>query len=884
MTGPPRRHRHRVRPGRGRRAFVAALVAVLLALVGIPSGVGHADGGYNPPPPPGFTLPGFDVNEVVPDTELGGYPYQPVDPQIVSITADSPLLDPDELRSLGNDPKKFDAGSLDHMRIRWRIYLDDKKRNGQQPRSFDSWRRAYATILENRRIGDAFENYVEVRAQLGPEWSKGKVASLPDSEVFDLQNISEDIPVAMRAALEMKAGNSLSTRDRRQLEQHLRTLSEAGGASMIYVFGAKPTPATERAMQRIFDTVADQLRAAGQPVPGLFPRYLPAKATTSAPPGTSAPPVPDLPTDLTPDSAAEAADDEALEEQINNDIDTRAPPQAQPGQAPPAAPYEPQASQVPVPQRQTVPAPQQQVPVGVPAPPVSVPAPPVVVPAPPVVVPAPPVVVPAPPVVVPAPPVVVPAPPVVIPAPAVPAPPVAVPAPPVTVPAPPLSVPAPPLSVPAPGASVPAPPVSAPAPPVSVPAPPVGVPVGAPSAAPVPGIGLGGIDFSNLELRYMTTSVSGQPGMQFAFRVGTAPDDTVSYGGRRNAEMAMNAFFVWLALPPENFWVNLKPTEPDRIIEADFGRTDAGRVLLEADLAMKIVSGQLQNTDTGLGRAFVDALQGNKCFLGRRQWIEPLPATVHVDGDQLFIIDAPLTVKLGMEPSDVSPGASCPGQDPATTARNGEIYQQMIMPAVAEAVNHDPRFADLRRVYTSRVAAQWYRERNAVAPTQFADIINSGDISRWVYPWSPREVFDRYVTSFNNPAPTFTWTDTANNTVWTHSWGGVDFSKVETHEVGNEEFATTYAPAAKSATASVVGAVRDPSGNQLWLGAIGTSVPLDQLRAAPARTWVPYVLSEPATSGPVFYLLGLPVLLWLTAGVVLIWRRGEFPSRRRVVT
>ena len=41
-----------------------------------------------------------------------------------------------------------------------------------------------------------------------------------------------------------------------------------------------------------------------------------------------------------------------------------------------------------------------------------------------------------------------------------------------------------------------------------------------------------------------------------------------------------DAFFVWLLYPPESFWVNLSPTESDRIIENNLGRTDVGKVML----------------------------------------------------------------------------------------------------------------------------------------------------------------------------------------------------------------------------------------------------------------------------------------------------------------
>src|SRR5262249_49950393 len=86
---------------------------------------------------------------------------------------------------------------------------------------------------------------------------------------------------------------------------------------------------------------------------------------------------------------------------------------------------------------------------------------------------------------------------------------------------------------------------------------------------------LGGVDFSSLELRYVSDSYHGTTGVEYAYRVDAAPGQTVSYGGADAARLSADSFFVWLALPPSSFTVNLNPEEPDRIIDAKLGTTDA---------------------------------------------------------------------------------------------------------------------------------------------------------------------------------------------------------------------------------------------------------------------------------------------------------------------
>jgi hypothetical protein len=116
-----------------------------------------------------------------------------------------------------------------------------------------------------------------------------------------------------------------------------------------------------------------------------------------------------------------------------------------------------------------------------------------------------------------------------------------------------------------------------------------------PSAAPVlaprgPGMAttglplddtLGGVDFSSLELRYVSdvsTTRTRAAGFAFTALPGGGDGD-----GRRTAQRASDAFFVWLALPPRTFTVNLDPGDPDRIVDKQFGRTNPGRVLLACE-------------------------------------------------------------------------------------------------------------------------------------------------------------------------------------------------------------------------------------------------------------------------------------------------------------
>lgn len=824
---------------------IALVIATATWLGGPPA---RADYGAYGECTTGFALPGFDATEVAPQDKTVEYKYPGLDPGLAAVEEPSD----DELRLLDDEHQQ--GGTENHMLIAWRNHMDKRTTAGAKPMAFQRWKTNYITVIKNRRVGPAFEEFLwnelwKLAASESAGWIKGSKIDpgiLPNAPVFDITNVTNNVPPRLWTIVEAKSGDSLASHAKNQFKEHVRMAGQTG-SSLVMMFGRLPSPATQRWIKRTLD----QLRNDGITMPtAVCVKYWPTKAVPEHPGGPGGPGgAAALPLPL--GDAPDSPEDQAVRDEIEVALDQPANPvqQPAPAQQPKPAPIEVQAGQAPA----RAPAPQQQ-PAQQPAPqqrPVPAPAVPAV-PAPQApAAPPPPIVIPVP-VPVPAP---IPAAPIPIPAPAAPAPVAPVPA--------------------APAPAAPAPAAPAPAAPAPLPA-----PQQAPLAPAAPAMNYGGIDFSTLELRYVTDTVAGKPAMQYAFRASsTTSDDVPSYGGQRNAQMAMDAFYVWMALSPDKFWVNLNPTEPDRVIDGEFGKTQAGQVLLEADLEMKEVSGRLQRDDTPVGKRFEDALRGtDKCFLGRRQWIEPTPATVREDGDQLYIIDAPLTVKVGLEDSDISPNESCDGQDPAITAQNGKLYLDMIMPAVIEAINRDPKFADLRRVYASRIAAEWYRKRNADKPTQYADIIDSGNVAAWTVPWNSREVFDRYVYSFNHAKPTFSWKTQEGDRTWTrtNSWGGVDFSKIELKDVGEQEFTTKYQPIANTAGPSIVGPIEQQSSDDIWIGDITTSVPLNQIWPQQPTSWTPYEIPNPATSKPYFYVLvTLPVAAWLATGGVLWWRRRK---------
>ncbi|MET9517618.1 hypothetical protein [Streptomyces sp. NPDC002994] len=333
--------------------------------------------------------------------------------------------------------------------------------------------------------------------------------------------------------------------------------------------------------------------------------------------------------------------------------------------------------------------------------------------------------------------------------------------------------------------------------------------------------GPGGIDFSTLDLRYVGKPVKGQ-GLDYSFSARKTDEDrTPGWGGKAKAQMISDAFFTWLALDPSKFWVNLNPDQPDKIMDAKFGKTDAGRVLLEADLEMKRdYADAINPTKRDEADRFWKSMPKNEdgvpCFFQVRNWIEPGTAQVREQDGGIYILDAPLRVKSEyMKMTNVPPGSFFCDFDEAEKKWAEQQVNRLIIPEVEKRINNDPAYADLRRVYTARVAAEWIRQQDAKAPTDYRPIINSDDVSKWPLrgankDWTRESTYQAYLKSFREGESK--WEHDAGGGPYTYSVGGVDFSKQPKRNITSVRFQAEhqYKPRqTKSSIQTVTGDAKD---------------------------------------------------------------------------
>ena len=56
---------------------------------------------------------------------------------------------------------------------------------------------------------------------------------------------------------------------------------------------------------------------------------------------------------------------------------------------------------------------------------------------------------------------------------------------------------------------------------------------------------------------------------------------------KNETQNLFNYFLIGLSLPNDKFWVNLRPDAPEQIIDPELGKTNLGKIMLEADLQLK---------------------------------------------------------------------------------------------------------------------------------------------------------------------------------------------------------------------------------------------------------------------------------------------------------
>lgn len=296
-------------------------------------------------------------------------------------------------------------------------------------------------------------------------------------------------------------------------------------------------------------------------------------------------------------------------------------------------------------------------------------------------------------------------------------------------------------------------------------------------------LALAGIDFTDVRLVSVNFSnLSSEPALHaVACAVPGEVPDPLSHAG------IWKTFVAALALPDEVFWVNLNPSEPNRIIDPELAKTDIGRIMLEADLQLKrdtadIIDPRKSEAARRYWHRLTEIAGGGRggfqVQAGARTWIVPGPLRMECSGGQVYIADVQLNVMLESQYVKTAGGRKSAGEGRLNSAAEA-LAKEIILPALRERVNSEPQYAALRQAYYSLVLARWCRAQASRSQTILANVMGQGRLpsSAAALPtWDFRDVYRAYVQSFDKGF--LNTTEREGLVVRTYFCGGIDWTDI----------------------------------------------------------------------------------------------------------
>ncbi|MBR9682354.1 MAG: S8 family serine peptidase, partial [Candidatus Aenigmarchaeota archaeon] len=271
-----------------------------------------------------------------------------------------------------------------------------------------------------------------------------------------------------------------------------------------------------------------------------------------------------------------------------------------------------------------------------------------------------------------------------------------------------------------------------------------------------------GIDFTDLNLNYISTCSEQDEGFVFALKGEEAGSGDVILNLSEERNHAVNDFMTGLVIPDHEQWITMDIV-PDgsggykgsvERIDETFRETETARVMLDADVKLKFdqfASSEQKKLDKEMAQYWIDDIKGGPywSYLNSkgfnsvphtilRTWIHPEYFEVNGTDCYIFIENSKMDVSVTMD------AVSLPGLDSYGLNEEAEEYlfgrmmnfrdeyisrhRERITPVTKDLVNNHPKYQDLRSAYASLAIAQWYKDGDR-RNIPFGDNINSKNIT-----------------------------------------------------------------------------------------------------------------------------------------------------------
>jgi len=313
---------------------------------------------------------------------------------------------------------------------------------------------------------------------------------------------------------------------------------------------------------------------------------------------------------------------------------------------------------------------------------------------------------------------------------------------------------------------------------------------------------LAGIDFTAIRLNYFAEYFDQElHSFGYALRAKKASENEVKVDFKDASQLALQSFLVWLTLPDEVFWVNLNPLEPNRVVDSKLGKTDVGKIMLEADFQLKKGFAQLTHPqESQVGRYYWNRLnkemseqqpvESVQISTTNRFWIVPDTVKVYVNDNEIYILEAKLNVCLESKYFEAqgitfsTPKASKKVQEYAE-----KLVNTLILPHLIDEVNRGVQYAALRQIYYSRIVAHWYKEKFGYGKSGvFSHTVGRQDLTGLVskQSWSADTLFKKYIYSLREGEYNFTDTTLTASAIRIRQYfcGGIDFRNIKLTVMG----------------------------------------------------------------------------------------------------
>jgi len=278
---------------------------------------------------------------------------------------------------------------------------------------------------------------------------------------------------------------------------------------------------------------------------------------------------------------------------------------------------------------------------------------------------------------------------------------------------------------------------------------------------------------------------------------------------QETTQKLLEYFFVGVSLPNSSFWVNLRPDSPNNIIDPYLAQTDAGKILLEADLQLKKDTAKFTSPENPKGKEYWDKLYKKAGELFgydnitiptlTRPWIVPDEIIIREANDNAYIYKA--TLKVQLEQDHLKDSAVYNFDDPRLKELNeysSQLIRELIIPELTREINTSKRYATLRQVYYSLILAQWFKQKFYGKGGFYSWLIDRKDMNGLISKgyWSKDAYFKEYQKSFkdgeyNIKEPVYT---PYGQTIRSYFSGGVALQKIPIQSISAEGSAIISPP------------------------------------------------------------------------------------------